>query len=55
MGGQQNESSVESNNERAAREKRQVQALKIKNKSHSKFFMGNGASEKRMKIMSLKF
>ena len=40
---------------KAAREKRQVYALKIKNKSHSRFFMGNGASEKRMKIMSLKF
>ena len=40
---------------KAAREKRQVYALKIKNTSHSRFFMGNGASEKRMKIMSLKF
>ena len=36
-------------------EKKDVYALKIKNKSHSRFFMGNGASEKRMKIMSLKF
>ena len=39
----------------AAREKRQVYARKIKNKSHSSFFMENGASEKRMKIISLKF
>ena len=38
----------------AAREKRQVYARKIKNKSHSRFFMGNGASEKRIKTIYLK-
>lgn len=40
---------IKSKHLKAAREKRQVYALKIKNMSHSSFFMENGASEKRMK------